>query len=100
MEKERGILEQMLDKRDEWAARQPSFGAQLQALVREAAKDIHNTAHEVFFGQQDGPGEAGTPLVPTQAMVTKSLGTVHGYSAMLEDAASRGVQQESKEIER
>lgn len=38
-------------------------------VIREAAKDINNTLHQVFFGQQAGPGEPGTPLVPTQQEV-------------------------------
>lgn len=34
-------------------------------LMREAAKDINNTLHQVFFGQQAGASEPGTPLSPT-----------------------------------
>lgn len=71
-------------------AQQPSLGAQLEALGREARKDIQNTMHEVFFGRQDGPGEPGTPLVPTQAQVSQEQGNVQAYKTVLDDAASRG----------
>ena len=86
---QKSLLEQALATRAEWAKQQPSLGAQLQAMLREGAKDVHNTMDQVFFGQQPGMGEPGTPLVPTQAMITKDLGTVHGYQSMLEEAAAR-----------
>jgi len=95
-----GIIHQMLQARAELAAQQPALIAQLQAMAREAAKDINTTMHQVFFSQQAGIGEPGTPLVPTQAMVTKDLGTVHGYGAMLDDAASRGPVRDDKGMER
>lgn len=84
-------------------AQQPSFGAELKAMAREAAKDINSTMHQVFFGQPVSPGEPGTPMVPTQAMVTKDLGTVEGYKSLLDDAASRGPvhgQQQDRGLER
>jgi hypothetical protein len=77
-------------------ARQPKLTAQLEALGREARKDINATLQQVFFGQQPSFGEPGTPLVPTQAQVTKALGNVHGYATMLEDAAARGVQRDQQ----
>ena len=49
---------------------QPDWHAQVRAMVREAVKDVNGTMHEVFFGKQQGMGEPGTPMVPTQAMVT------------------------------
>ncbi len=51
----------------------PKFLGQLQALGREMAKDVNSTMHEVFFGKQAGMNEPGTPLAPTQAMVTHDL---------------------------
>lgn len=52
----------------------PSFGGQIDAMVREAAKDINNTMHQVFFGQSIGHGESGAPMNPTPQMVTEDLG--------------------------
>ena len=75
----------------------PSFLGQLDAMRREMLKDVNNTFHQVFFGQGVAHGEPGTPMVPTQAQVTQSLGNVHGYSAMLEDAS---VQHPPKSAER
>lgn len=77
--------------------------AQFKAAWREMLKDVNNTLHQVFFGQHVSPGEPGTPLVPTQAQVTKEQGNVYGYHNLLEDAASRGPvhgQQQQKGIER
>jgi hypothetical protein len=78
-------------------AQQPKFGAQVKAMLREAAKDINATLHQVFFSQQPGASEPGTPLVPTQQQVTKALGNVYGksedYPKVLAEAAARGAQQ-------
>ena len=71
-------------------ANKPSWQAELRAMAREAGKDINSTMHQVFFGQPVSPGEPGTPMVPTQAMVTQDIGTVEAYQAKLDDAASRG----------
>ena len=60
-------------------------GAQVKALTREAAKDVNNTMHQIFFGQGVTPGEIGTPMVPTQAAISKDLGNVYGREAMRED---------------
>ena len=89
MAEEKSLLQKALDLRAEWASERPALGAQMQAMGREAAKDINSTLHQVFFGQQTGPGEPGTPLVPTQAQVSQDLGNVYGHHAMLEDAATR-----------
>jgi hypothetical protein len=56
---------------------QPSLGAELKAMVREAAKDVRSTMNQFFFGRPDGPGEPGTPLNPTPQQVTKDLGNVY-----------------------
>lgn len=94
------LWQQALAIRQEWAKDRPALGAQLQAMLREAAKDVHARMDQVFFGQTPGIGEPGTPLVPTQAMVTKDLGTVHSYQSMLEDAAARPVPQREMAYER
>jgi hypothetical protein len=90
-EQEPGILQRMLDKRDEWAAKQPSLGAELKAMAREAVKDVRSTVMEAFLGSPELGGEPGTPLNPTPQMVTQDLGTVHGnYQNELDMAASHG----------
>jgi hypothetical protein len=88
-EEKQSRVEQFLDWVRENHEKQPSVWAEMRALGREAAKDTADTLNRVFFGQPGGMREPGTPLVPTQAMVTKDLGTVHGYQSMLEDAAAR-----------
>jgi hypothetical protein len=86
---------------------QPSLGAELKAMAREAIKDIREAlVDKGWFGQHGGPGEPGTPLNPTPQMVTQDLGTVYGnynkpldlyegqqsYQDMLRDASQRGGQ--------
>jgi hypothetical protein len=98
----RSIWEAMLAKREEWAQQQPSLGAQVQAMVREAARDIRGAVHESFFGKPEHPSELGAPGAPTPQMVTADLGTVHGsYQAILDSYAERGrdAQGHSKERE-
>lgn len=83
--------------------RQPSLGAELKAMGREAIKDVRNTVHEVFFGQREGPGEPGAPLNYTQAEISQDRGLVDGYQAMLDSYASRGSvhgQEQDKALER
>jgi hypothetical protein len=83
--------EQILAKRAEWAQSQPSLGAELKAMGREAIKDIRGTIHESFFGKPEHAPEMGTPLNPTPQMTTQDLGTVHGsYQAQLDAYAARG----------
>ncbi len=74
------------DNRDQ----QPSLGAELKAMGREAIKDVRNKVHEVFFGQGEGPGEPGAPLNYTQAEISQDRGLVDGYQATLDSYASRG----------
>lgn len=99
---EKTTWEQMLAKREEWTQSQPSFVAQIQAMGREAMKDIRGTVHETFFGKPEHASELGTPLNPTPQMTTQDLGTVYGsYESMLDAYASRGAeQQQQKEIQR
>lgn len=101
-EDQNGILSQMLAKRAEWAADQPSLSAELKAMGREAIKDIRGTLHQAYFGLQEHPSEMGTPLNPTPQMTTQDLGTVHGsYQSELDSYAARAGQQESqKELQR
>ena len=88
-----GILQYVSDKLREWAADQPSLGAQLQAMGREALKDARTTVNEVFLGSPELGGEPGTPLNPTPQMVTEDLGTVHGkYNQKLDAYAARGAE--------
>jgi hypothetical protein len=92
------------EKLGEWIkdnrAQQPSLGAELKAMGREAIKDVRNTIHEVFFGQREGIGEPGAPLNYTQAEISKDRGLV-SYEAMLDGYASRGsVHGKSQEQER
>ena len=64
------IWQQMLAKRAEWVAEQPSISAELKAMGREAIKDVRGTLHETFFGQPEHMSEMGTPLNPTPQMTT------------------------------
>ena len=101
-EQQPGVWEQMLAKRAEWAASQPSLSAELKAVGREAIKDIRAALHETYFSKPEHASELGTPLNPTPQMTTQELGTVHGsYESMLEAYAARTQeQQQTKEIER
>ena len=111
------MIDKATEKRAEWAAQQPSLGAELKAMAREAVKDIREAVVEQgWFGQRDGPGEPGTPLNPTPQMVTQDLGTVHGsydkamdsyqqegpksYTEMLREASQRGGPEQGREQER
>jgi len=80
----------------------PAFSGQADAMVREALKDVNSTIHQVFFGAPAGPGEPGTPLVPTQAMVTQDLGTMMGYQELMDGYSNKGptIQTQEKGMER
>ena len=81
---------------------QPNLGAQLRAMWREGLKDISNTMHQVFFGQQQSPGEPGTPLSPTPYMVTEDLGVMEGktYEQVRDGYAARAVEQQENQQEK
>lgn len=97
-EEQDGIWKQMLAKRAEWAAEQPSLSAELKAMGREAIKDIRGTLHQTYFGQPEHMSEMGTPLNPTPQMTTQDLGTVHGsYQSELDSYASRASQLETQQ---
>lgn len=90
--------EQLLAKRAEWAEQQPSLGAELKAMAREAVKDIRGTVHQSWFGHPEHTPEMGTPLNPTPQMTTQDLGTVHGsYQAMLDSYAAQGREAQERE---
>jgi hypothetical protein len=92
---ERSVIETLLDKRNEWAAEQPSLSAQFAAMFREGVKDIRSTVMETFLGSPELGGEAGAPGNPTMQQVTKALGNV--YEAKHEIEA---IQPENPQIER
>lgn len=91
---ERSLLGRFMDWVRQNHKDQPSLGAQLSAMAREAAKDVNTTMHQVFFGQPVSPGEPGTPMVPTQAQVSQDQGNVSIYNRLLDDATSRGAVQQ------
>lgn len=93
-----GLLQRMIDARNEWAEQQPSFAAEVKAMAREAVKDVRSTVSEVFLGSAELGGEPGTPLNPTPQMVTQDLGNVYGsYSQMLDSYAARAPEQEQQQ---
>ncbi len=67
----------------------PSFTGELGALFREGLKDVQNVVLHAFPDSIRGVEEPGTPLNPTQQMVTDSvLGgpePVQGQSFSLQD---------------
>jgi hypothetical protein len=70
--------------------RQPTLGAELAAMGREAIKDIRQTLNETYFGKPENASEPGTPLSPTMQEVSVDRGVVGQYQAMLDSYASRG----------
>jgi hypothetical protein len=102
MATDQSLWEQVLAKRAEWASEQPSLGAQIRAMTREAAKDVHNTLNQVFFSGHSGPGEPGAPLNPTPQMVTQDLDVMGGYRALLDGYSGNepAVQRDDKGMER
>src|SRR5437764_511558 len=89
MADENSTEERFMDYRQQNVEKRPSIGGQIDALIRDAAKDINNTLHNFFYGQQAGPGEPGTPMNPTPQMVTQDLGTVHGKFDQVMDTYQR-----------
>src|ERR1700724_1550539 len=71
-------------------AQQPSLGAELRALGREGLKDLQNAVLHAFPDSMRLQEEPGAPLSPTQAMVTKDVGTVYGFQQVLDGYAARG----------
>lgn len=66
-----------MEKFSEWVAEnranQPSLGAEMAAMTREAVKDVRGAIHESYFGTPEHAPEMGTPLNPTPKMVTDDL---------------------------
>lgn len=56
------------------AENRPQLGGQIDALTRDAAKQTVGTLNEIMFGRAGDMSEPGTPLNPTQQLVTESLG--------------------------
>lgn len=50
-----------------------AVSGEFAAIGREAVKDIRGTMMQVFFGQPEHQSEPGTPLNPTQIMVTREI---------------------------
>ena len=91
MSEEKSTWQQLLAKRAEWAEQQPSLGAEIRAMSREAVKDVRSTVMETFLGSPEHGGEAGTPLNPTMQQVTQDLGNIYGsYQAMIDSYATQG----------
>jgi len=79
----------------------PSVWAELKAMGRQGAKDLHNAVIPAFPQSAHSVDEPGTPLNPTPQMVTQDLGTSQGYQAMLDGYANRGRgQDQERGIER
>ena len=100
---QKGAFERMLDKRAEWAAQQPALGAEINAMTREAVKDVRNSIHQVFFGKGEGMGEPGAPLNPTMQEVTADRDTDGKFTALLDQYVARGSvhgQEQEKGIDR
>jgi hypothetical protein len=86
-EQDQSILQRLINFPSRNMDNPPALSGQLEAMSREAVKDVRDTMFQVFFGSRDGPGEPGTPLVPTQMMVNQELGTGNVYGAMLDGYA-------------
>jgi hypothetical protein len=84
---------------DKWAAEQPKLSGQLEALWREGLKDLQNAVLYAFPDSQRLVEEPGAPLTPTQQQVTQEQGNV-GYADMLDQAASRGGNDNDRERSR
>lgn len=61
---------------------QERFMGQVEALVRQGAKDLYNALVPAFPQSVRGLDEPGTPLNPTQQMVTSEVSAE--YEARLE----------------
>jgi hypothetical protein len=87
---ERSAVEAFKDWVRQNHQQQPSLGAELRALGREGLKDLQNAVLHAFPDSMRLHEEPGAPLSPTQAMVTKDVGTVYGFQDALDGYASRG----------
>jgi hypothetical protein len=66
-----------LQKFAEWVkenhAQQPSLGAEVRAMGRELIKDVRASLHDTAWGRPEHMPELGTPLNPTQKIITDDL---------------------------
>lgn len=65
----------------------PDLGGEIDAFIRQGAKDLHNAIVPAFPDSQHGVDEIGTPLTPTQYMVNQDL---NAYEHQLDVSASMG----------
>lgn len=72
-EQNRSLGARALDWIKDNHAQQPSFGAQLAAMGREALKDVRATIQETYFGSPEHASEPGAPLNPTMQQTTAAL---------------------------
>lgn len=84
----RRMAEGLGNWREAQAASRPTLGAQLDASFRELAKDLRQTANEVFFSAPEHAPEIGAPGNPTQAMTTADLMRTGIYGAETPDRVS------------
>jgi hypothetical protein len=66
-------LQKFLEMREKNLAAMPTLGAQLDAMVREGAKDLRQTIADAYSGKGEHAPEVGAPGNPTQAMTTADL---------------------------
>jgi hypothetical protein len=87
-EKEMGIGA----RADQWVrdnhARQPALSGQVEAWVRQGAKDLQNAVLHAFPDSQRLHEEMGAPGSPTAQMVSQDLG--RSYNAQTDMTADRG----------
>ncbi len=99
-EEKQSIVQQMLAKREEWAQQQPTLGAELAAMAREAVKDVRQTLMESYFGKPEHAPEMGTPLNPTPYETTEERGLTHENILDRYTARGRGPDEEQQGMER
>ena len=74
------------------------IGAEIDALLRQGAKDLHNAIVPAFPQSVRSNDEPGTPLNPTPQMVTDDL--VKGYDEALTGYARQPQPENTPEMER
>lgn len=80
------------------AKEKPSLKGQLGALWREGLKDLHNALVPAFPDSMRTADEPGTPLAPTQSMVTDDL-RKDSFEAEVAQAARAKAPNKEKEVE-
>ena len=69
---------------------QPALGAELRVARPRRTERPSECRPACFSRQHAAARRAGRPLSPTQAMVTKDVGTVYGFQEVLDGYARRG----------